>query len=615
MAKRAGTCLYLFGSMEILGQVRLDLSELTAMRLPLGKLPRMIGVINPLRGNNLTKPLIEWEETTLVIRTYECPTVSSILELVKVQKADIVVIHQPQGYNLDLLRQTIITLLKEGTHVLLSGKATKRLLLALPVDIPIIACENCEFPDDDGNACQRNALDRVQILRNLSKEFILEILESCLEFSRKFKILSAITSLTRMKEVAESMDWFLPDIISYTLEKITGFKTKVAENRYLCRRHKPSEMRMGKLIAVFGTSGALNQPIIGSGKSEYLAKLARAYGTSVFTGLARESRAKIRDVQFIWVDGFDDIKTEGDIILIDEFHTIRGDWRNFLEQALKLGKTVVVALPFSDADGVTSERAAGITLSADAIEVHEAACWQCQSPAFRLTCQKMEANGERHNLSSTEIATLRAEHVRINPNLKWDAVCLNHHPLTISEPSIFTDEARERDDFRKLCLQRRFSNFKRAALTIIKWGVFLVLGVIVWQYWSTLQPVIAKTLDLAVVALQAVSENILTSVFFYVKLPLLVRRPLETTLLAYVVLRFMVEFWSDDRVSRRNNIPGFAIWTIAVPPICGFLYFVLGTFFLLIVLIGSVGFLFNLLSKTTSEIYGFMPTRRKKLGR
>ncbi len=615
MAKRAGICLYLFGSREILGQVRLDLSEMTVMRLPLGKLPRVIGVFNPLRKNPLTNPLIEWEETTLAIRTYECPTVSSILELVKAQEADIVVIHQPQGYNLSLLRHAILSLLKEGTHVLLSGKATKQSLMALPVDIPIAACDNCEFPDDDGNACQRNALERIEILRNLSKEFILETLEVCLEFSRKFNILSAIASLARMIKVAESMDWFVPDIISHALENITGFKTKVAENRYLCRRHNPSVIRMGKLVAVFGTSGALNQAITGSGKSEYLAKLARAYSTSVFTGLARGSRAEIRGVKFVCVDGFDEIKDDGNFILVDEFHTIRGDWRSFLEQALKAGKTIVVALPFSDADGATSERAAEITLLADEIYAHEATCWQCQSPAFRLACRKVGDGSGMSNLTSAEIAALRIEHVRIKPELKWDAVCLNHHPPILCEPLIRVAETRERDDFRKLWLQRRIDNFKGATLTLTKWGALIGLGIIVWLYWPILGPVATKAPDLALSAILNFSENVLASALFYMKIPLLVRRSLETMFLAYALLRFLVEFWSDDRVSRRNAIPGFAIWTIVVPPICGLLYFSLGAFSLLLVLIGAVGFLFNLLSKATNEIYGFRHTRRKKVGK
>ena len=138
------------------------------MRLPLGKLPRVIGVFNPLRKNPLTNPLIEWKNN--VGHSYlRMPDRLFHFRIGQSSEADIVVIHQPQGYNLSLLRHAILSLLKEGTHVLLSGKATKQSLMALPVDIPIAACDNCEFPDDDGNACQRNALERIEILRNLSR--------------------------------------------------------------------------------------------------------------------------------------------------------------------------------------------------------------------------------------------------------------------------------------------------------------------------------------------------------------------------------------------------------------------------------------------------------------
>jgi len=615
MAKRAGVCLYLFGSVEVIGRVRFDLSEFAVMRLPLGKLPRMIGVFNPLRKKPLTHPLIEWGETVLGCHTFECPTVSSIAELVKVQPTDIVIIHQPIGYNQSLLRQTILALLKEGIHVLLSGEATKRSLMALPVDIPIAAFESCELADEDGSACQRNALAKVAILRNLSKEFVLETLEACLEFSRKFRITSVVTFLTRLKKSVETMDWVVPKIINRILEATVGFKTAVSESRFLCRHHNPFEGRMGKLVAVFGTSGALNQPTTGSGKSEYLGKLARAHGTSVFTGLARESRAEIRGVQFVSVEGFDEIKDDGNLILVDEFHTIRGDWRSFLEQVLKSGKTIVVALPFSDADGETSERAAEIALSADEIYVHEATCWQCQSPAFRLTCRKMGMNGEGRSLSSSEITTLRTGHVRIEPDLKWDAVCLNHHPLIHSEPPVRVDETRERDDFRRLWLRRRVNNLCQVAGTLAKWGTLLGLGVIGALYWPTLQPVATQIPNLALSALRVVSENVLTSVYFYIGLPLVVRRPLEAMLLAYVALRLMVEFYGEDRFSRRNAMPGFAIWIITVPPLCGLLYFALGTFALLLVLVGAVVLLFKLLSEMTGKIYGFKLRRRKKVGK
>lgn len=615
MAKRAGVCLYLFGSIEVIGQVKLDLSEFTVMRLPLGKLPRMIGIFNPLVKKPLTDPLIEWGETVLGYRTFECPTVSSITELVKAKPVDVVIIHQPVNYNLSLLRQTILALLEEGVHVLLSGEATKRSLMALPIDIPIAAFESCEFADEDGGVCQRNALAKVAILRNLSKEFVLETFEVCLEFSRKFRMASVVTFLTRLKKSAEALDWIVPKAISRILEAVVGFKTDVSENRYLCRHHNPSQARMGKLTAIFGTSGALNRPITGSGKSEYLGKLARAYGTSVFTGLARESRAEIRGVQFVSVDGFDEIKNDGNLLLVDEFHTIRGDWRNFLEQALKTGKTIVVALPFSDADGATSERAAETTLLADEIYVHEATCWRCQSPAYRLTCWKIEAGYGRYNLQSSEIAALRTGHVRIKPDLKWDAVCLNHHPLIHSEPLVRADETREEDDFRKLRLRRRVNNLGQTIGVLAKWGTLLGLGIIVALYWTTLQPMATQTLDLALSALRVVSESVLAFAFFYVGLPLLVRNLLEATLLAYVMLRLLLEFWSDDRVSRRNAIPGFAIWTITVPPICGWLYLTLGTFALLIVLVGAVVLLFNLLSEMTGKIYGFKLRRRKKVGK
>ena len=87
------------------------------------------------------------------------------------------------------------------------------------------------------------------------------------------------------------------------------------------------------------------------------------------------------------------------------------------------------------------------------------------------------------NLTSAEIAALRIEHVRIKPELKWDAVCLNHHPPILCEPLIRVAETRERDDFRKLWLQRRIDNFKGATLTLTKWGALIGLGIIVWLYW------------------------------------------------------------------------------------------------------------------------------------
>lgn len=400
---------------------------------------RVLGYASPL------DPVDHWSfPFTIVGRKFQViwlATVGEIRESLKkrLPAPELIIIFLGEHYDLELLRQLALEQMKEGVHILFIGELNRAHLLTLPLSFPLVTENLCSEKEGD-LPCRRPArtLEKVEII--LPIEFLADFLNFWQAIFVRFNFARPAELLSKLKQKLQNS--LRPKLLIVRLEKRFGLSLVQTQVRDRCFHHHSRHQRKAKLTVLFGSAGALSQPTTGRGKSETLAVLARQAQNVVFSGFPRRrSRAGIRGVDFIHTPSFESIpKNERKVICLDEFHLIKGDWRAWLLSELQFREEVVVALPFSYADGSTLPVAAELLLLADEIHVHTAECWQCGQPAHYLTTFYRGRDDQYPNRHELHQLFTRGG-LKLSRKFDWEPSCSADHPLLSSEAAEEKDES------------------------------------------------------------------------------------------------------------------------------------------------------------------------------